>query len=127
MKTDFKCPHCSNLLNAGPNIVFTSRNRKGKEGIIMLHPELGNYSVNRHPDFDVPNDEMLEFYCPYCKEQLKSEKNPYLAWIRMSDETGLEYDIHFSRIAGQHATYKITGKNVETFGEDAGEYLDDLK
>ncbi|MFH1118693.1 MAG: hypothetical protein V1775_02635 [Bacteroidota bacterium] len=127
MKTDFKCPHCSNLLNVGPNIVFTSRNRWGNEGLIMLHPELGNYTVIRHPDFEVPRDEMFEFYCPYCNKQLKSEKNPFLAWIKMKDETGIEYDIHFSRIAGQHATYKITGKNVEIFGEDAGEYLDSIQ
>ncbi len=127
MKTDFKCPHCSNLLNVGKNIVFSSRNKWEKDGIIMLHPELGNYTVVRHPEFEVPEGEMLEFYCPFCNRQLKSEKNPYLAWIRMSDETGLEYDIHFSRIAGQHATYKITGKSVETFGEDADEYLDTIQ
>jgi hypothetical protein len=70
---------------------------------------------------------MLEFYCPYCNKQLKSEKSPYLSWIKMSDEGGLEYDVHFSRIAGQHATYKIIGKNVETFGEDAKEYLDTIQ
>jgi uncharacterized Zn-finger protein len=127
MKTDFKCPHCSNLLNVGENIVFSSRNRWGKEGLIMLHPGLGNYEVLKHPEFEVPKGEMLEFYCPYCNKQLKSEKSPYLSWIKMSDEGGLEYDVHFSRIAGQHATYKIIGKNVETFGEDAKEYLDTIQ
>jgi hypothetical protein len=45
----------------------------------------------------------------------------------MIDENGIEYEIHFSRIAGQHSTYKIIGENVEIFGEDAGEYLDLLK
>jgi len=42
----------------------------------------------------------------------------------MRDENGLEYEIHFSRIAGQHCTYKIIGETVEIYGEDATYYLD---
>jgi hypothetical protein len=122
MATDFKCPHCYNLLNVGPNIVFTARNKWDKEGLIMLHPELGNYTVIKHPNFDVPMGEKLEFYCLYCNKPLLSERNPNLAKILMSDEDGLTYEIHFSRIAGQHSTYKIIGENFEIFGEDADEY-----
>jgi hypothetical protein len=127
MATDFRCPHCENLLNVGENIVFTARNRWGKEGLIMLHPELGNYLVLKHPRFEVPKGEMLDFYCLYCNKKLLSDRNISLAKILMIDENGIEYEIHFSRIAGQHSTYKIIGENVEIFGEDAGEYLDLLK
>lgn len=126
MQTDFKCPHCRNLLNVGDNIVFSSKNKWGKEGLIILHPELGNYSVIKHPKFEIPRGEMLEFFCPFCNMLLTSERNPSLSKILMSDEKGLEYEIHFSRIAGQHSTYKIIGDNVEIFGEDASEYLDFL-
>jgi len=124
MATDFKCPHCRNLLNVGENIVFTARNKWGKEGLIMLHPELGNYTVLKHPDFDVPQGEVMDFYCLYCNKQLLSQRNINLAKILMSDENGLEYEIHFSRIAGQHFTYKIIGENYEIFGEDTADYLD---
>jgi hypothetical protein len=127
MSTDFKCPHCSNLLNVGENIVFTTRNRWGKEGLIMLHPEIGNYTVLKHPNFEVNEGDLLEFYCLYCNKQLLSERNKNLAKILMSDENGDEYEIHFSRIAGQQATYKIIGENFEIFGEDASAYLDFLK
>ena len=124
MATDFKCPHCSNLLNVGENIVFTARNKWGKEGLIMLHPDIGNYSVLKHPSFEVLQGERLDFYCLYCNKQLISDMNPDLAKILMVDENGLEYEIHFSQIAGQHSTYKIIGENFEIFGEDASEYLD---
>lgn len=127
MATDFRCPHCKNLLNVSDNIVFSTRNRWGKEGIVLLHPELGNYSVIMHPEFVVPKGEMLDFYCPYCNQQLLSQRNKSLARILMSDDKGLEYEIHFSRIAGQHSTYKIIGNNIEIFGEDAAEYLDSVK
>lgn len=127
MSTDFKCPHCSNLLNVGENIVFTARNRWGKSGLIMLHPEIGNYLVLKHPNFEVAEGDLLDFYCLYCNKQLLSERNKNLAKILMSDEKGDEYEIHFSRIAGEKATYKIIGENYEIFGEDASAYLDFLK
>jgi len=44
----------------------------------------------------------------------------------MRDENGQEYEIHFSRIAGQHCTYKIIGETVEIYGENAAYYLDIL-
>jgi hypothetical protein len=124
MLTDFKCPHCLNLLNVGGNVVFSTRNSWGKQGLIILHPDLGDYSVIKHPGFEVLEGELLEFYCPFCSRQLLSERNANLAKILMSDNKGIEYEIHFSRIAGQHATYKIVGESVDVFGENAGEYYD---
>ena len=124
MATDFKCPHCANLLNVGQNIVFTARNKWGNEGLIMLHPEIGNYTVLKHPNFEVHEGELLEFYCLYCNKQLLSDRNKNLAKILMRDESGKEYEIHFSRIAGQHSTYKIIGETVEIFGDNASDYFD---
>jgi hypothetical protein len=124
MSTDFKCPHCLNMLNVGEKVVFSTRNSFGKKGILILDPGLGNYSVMKHPDFEVTEGELLEFYCPNCSKELLSEKNPNLVWIRMRDEKGVEYEIHFSRVVGQHSTYKIIGNTVDIFGEDSGEYYD---
>ena len=55
---------------------------------------------------------------------LKSEKHENLAKILIRDENGNEGEIHFSRISGQHATYKIIGQNMEIFGNDASDYYD---
>jgi transcription elongation factor Elf1 len=126
MSTDFKCPHCLNLLNVGENIVFSTRNSWGKQGLIILHPELGNYTVIKHPEFEILLGELLEFYCPFCNKQLLSERNFKLAKILMSSDDGKEYEIHFSRISGQHSTYKIIGQSVEIFGKDASEYIDSM-
>ncbi len=126
MSTDFKCPHCLNLLNVGENIVFSTRNSWGKQGLIILHPDLGNYTVIKHPEFEVLLGELLEFYCPFCNKQLLSERNFNLAKILMSSDDGKEYEIHFSRISGQHSTYKIIGQNVEVFGKDAFEYRNSI-
>jgi predicted RNA-binding Zn-ribbon protein involved in translation (DUF1610 family) len=124
MRTDFLCPKCSNILNVGENVVFSTKNKRKKEGLILLHPELGNYSLIKHSNFDIQDGEIIDFYCPYCGEMLKSEKHENLAKILIRDENGNEGEVHFSRIAGQHATYKITGQNMEIYGNDATDYYD---
>jgi glutaredoxin len=126
MTTDFLCPHCKNILNVGENVVFSGKAQSGKEGLLFLHPELGNYTVLKHPSFTLEEGEAVELYCPYCAKKFNSERNANLAKILMRDEKGVEYEIHFSRIVGQHSTYKIIGETVEIFGDDAAEYLDFL-
>lgn len=126
MATDFLCPHCKNLLNVGENVVFSGRTHEGKEGLLFLHPDLGNYTILKHPAFTLEKGETLDLLCPYCSKKLTSERNANLAKILMRDEKNAEYEIHFSRIIGQHSTYKIVGESVEIFGDDAAEYLDFL-
>ncbi len=46
--------------------------------------------------------------------------------VLMQDEKGKQFELHFSRIAGQKSTYKIMGKSVEHFGIDAPHYIDFL-
>jgi len=124
MRTDFLCPKCSNLLNVGENVVFSTRNRWKKEGLILLHPEMGNYALIKHPSFPIEDGEILEFRCPYCGELFQSEKHENLARVLIRDENGHMGEVHFSRIAGQHCTYKIIGQNMEIYGKDASEYFD---
>lgn len=126
MKTDFICPKCSNLLNVGDNVVFSTRNKAKMEGLILLHPEMGNYALVKHPSFEIREGEILEFRCPYCGEILQSERHENLARIAIRDEHGNMGEVHFSRIAGQHCTYMIIGENMEIFGKDASDYYDFL-
>ena len=127
MQNDFLCPSCLNILNVGNNVVFSSKNKEKKEGLIIMHPDLGDYTVVKHPSFVFEKGDRIEFFCPYCSKKLTSDRNENLAKVIMRDENQVEYEIHFSRIAGEHSTYKIIGRNVEIYGEDSSEYLDFLK
>lgn len=122
MKTDFLCPHCSNILNVGENVVFSTTNKDNKEGLILLHPEMGNYSLVKHPSFQFNKGDLLEFRCPFCKAILQSDKHENLAKILIRDEAGNIGEVHFSRISGQHSTYMIIGEHLEVFGRDASDY-----
>ncbi len=128
MKENFLCPHCRGYLNVGEYIIFSVRNKQGDAGLILLHPEIGNYTVVKHPLFFYDEGEHLEFRCPICHKKLASDVHDNLARIIYIDEKKREYNILFSMVAGEKSTFKMIedeGK-VESFGEHARKYLDIL-
>ena len=42
----------------------------------------------------------------------------------MIDENKKEYEILFSKIAGEKSTYKIVGESLEIFGDHHSNYID---
>ena len=126
MGTSFLCPKCSGHLKVGDSVVFSTRTKEGQVGLVLLSPQLGNYKVKNHPSFDFEVGDYVEFFCPLCQVQLTSEKNENLAKVIMIDDELKEYEILFSKIAGEKCTYKIVGGNVEEFGKDSSRYLDTI-
>lgn len=123
MLNEFLCPSCHNLLNVGKNVIFSTRSKANKAGIIILHPDRDEYSVMKHPSFVIENGDRIDFTCPYCNKKLNSDRNENLAKVIMRDENKVEYEIHFSRVASEHNSYRIVGMSVEILGEDANEYI----
>lgn len=128
MKTNYLCPKCQAHLRVGDNVIFYVISRKsGRKGMVMLNPDLGNYSVTNHPSISFEKGEYVEFYCPVCHANLAaSSVNSNLVRIHMvNEETGDKSDIFFSKIAGEKSTFRITdSKIVERYGEDAHLYID---
>ena len=124
MKDNYLCPHCRGHLNTNDYIIFSSRTSKGGLGLILLHQTLGDYSVTAHPLFEYEVGEKLQFYCPICHKELASDVHENLAKILLIDESGNEFHILFSKVAGEKSTFKIIGDNVEVFGEHSDNYLD---
>ena len=106
------------------NIILSAKNDKGQRGLILLHPELGNYEVITHPEFKYEKGEMISFYCPVCHHSLDSSKHKNLAKIVMIDSEGKDFDIYFSKVAGEQSTLKMIGEHVEIFGKHSENYLD---
>jgi len=119
---DFICPYCKCHIRVGDHIIFKVRNRKKQSAILLLHPQIGNYSSVKHPSFEYSTGEKLDFFCPVCSKSLKSDIHENLARLIMIDENGKKFDVYFSQVAGEHSTYKTDGKSVEAAGEDAGKY-----
>ncbi len=125
MSEQYICPSCKGHLNVAGNVVFSTENSKGQKGLILLHPELGNYKVINNPEFKFKDGEILQFFCPICHAKLAGEKHENLAKILLIDEEK-EYHIYFSQKAGEKSTYKIIGDKMEIFGKDSHLYLDIL-
>ena len=119
---DFLCPKCRGGLRAGDHIVFRVKNQKKQFGILLLSPEIGNYSSIKHPSFHFETDEQLEFSCPLCHYKLQSEIDERLAHVLMTDAGGEEVNVYFSQISGEHTTYATSGDSLRVAGEHAGRY-----
>lgn len=124
MNLDYLCPKCKGHLRVGNQIILTTKSKSWKGGLILLHPELGNYSFENHPSFTIEEGKEFDFYCPICSARLTSRQHKNLIMILMRDENNKLFEVLFSRVAGEESTYRIIGKSVEVFGKDAETYLD---
>lgn len=125
MKTKFLCPHCRATLRVRQNIIFKVRTEDHKMGIMLLNPELGNYSYISSPDLKFEDGEKIDFMCPVCCEHLAAKDiNENLIDVIMIDKEEQEYHVYFSSIAGEQTTFKIEKHNVVAqYGQDSSAYL----
>ena len=124
MKNHFYCPKCNSFLDVGENVIFTVKSQNGHQGLVLLSPELGNYNVQTNPRFEIEKGQKYEFYCPVCNTELASEVNENLTHLHMVDQENNEYEVMFSKIAGEKSTYTLIGENVNMYGDDYGNYID---
>jgi hypothetical protein len=124
MNSRFLCPRCASDLKVGDHIIFSAQTKKGKKGVLMLSPELGNYTILHDKHFTYEKGEHLDFFCPVCHANLGiPEVNKELAEVLMVDDKGVKYRIIFSEIAGKKCTIQVKGdKMIQVFGEDAEGY-----
>ena len=119
---DFLCPKCLGHIRVGNNIILMVRNNKKQSALLLLSPQIGNYTSVKHPSFGIETGEVLEVCCPICNTSLVSDIHKNLAHVILQDEAGKRNDIYFSRIFGEHSTFTTDGESVRVNGEDAGRY-----
>ena len=123
MAAEYLCKACRGVLNVKTSIVLAALSEtNSKKGLFFLNPELGNYTVTTHPSFKMKEGEEYLVKCPICHAHLNSLKYSHLVRIIMVED-GKEYDIYFSDIVGEKATFKISGSGVEKIGPDAAKYI----
>jgi hypothetical protein len=119
---DFLCPKCREHIRVGDNIIFKIKNGKKQSALLLLSPQIGNYTSIKHPSFEIQHGEYLEFFCPLCNASLMSDIHKNLARVIQYDESGKANDVYFSQIVGEHSTFTTDGESVHVAGEDAGKY-----
>ena len=124
MKENFICPRCKGFLNVGEHIVLSAETKHKNAGIVFFSPVIGNYTTAKNPGFIVKEGEKYEFFCPVCHEKLAADIHDNLSRIIMINEKNEEFEILFSKIAGEKSTYKIVGESVEIYGDHHSNYID---
>lgn len=120
---DYICPKCKGHLNVGGYLVFATQTQKKHKGLLMLSPKVGEYNYHHHDKFQLEKGEMVDFGCPICQTDLTSNKNKEHAMIYMvGQEDNAEYELYFSKVAGNESTYLVAHENVEVFGDHATDF-----
>jgi hypothetical protein len=127
MESNYLCPECRSLLNISDKIVISVRLENKQNGLLLFEKLLGDYTVKKQDVLHYREGELVEFYCPICHTSLQSKVHPNLARLIQTEDEINEYEILFSRIAGEHATYKLKGNLLESFGKDQKIYADLFK
>ena len=121
MSWTYSCPWCGAMLNPDSTIVLMAA-RGDKRLLIGFHPEPGNYEIYLPPDATLKEGEHWDFFCPVCHENLVNGEINSLCELRMTAD-GKDQRVFFSRIAGEHATFLLSGRQVEAkLGPDVKTY-----
>ena len=116
---NFYCPKCKHQLDANGSIRLNTERENGDQGSMNLSTSFGTYTYEHSPNVEFEDNEKVDFFCPNCSVNLKSEEYPDFGLMLMLTEKKFEFEILFSRKAGMHKTYIITEDGVESYGEDA--------
>jgi hypothetical protein len=122
MDNHYLCPHCRGHLRVGDHIVFKIRNKKREKGLLLLHPEVGNYTSLKHPSFSFQEGERIDFFCPLCMSSLDAAIDENLVQVLMIDLGEKEHQVYFSRVAGEQITYKVSDEGIHQTGVHSYRY-----
>jgi hypothetical protein len=112
------------FLNVNEKLVFAVKKKNGSLGLVKLSPQLGDYSLAHHPEFDMAEGEQLDFHCPMCSHDLSVEGAENFARVLLREDDK-EYFVVFSKIRGELCTFKMSDKKIEAaFGAHANKHLD---
>ena len=122
MENFYLCPYCRGHLRVGDNIVFKIRNTLREKGLLLLHPEVGDYSSIVHPHFHFEDGERIDFFCPICMSSLDADLDQNLVQVLMVDSEGREQEVYFSRIAGEESTLQVSNEELMSTGMHSHRY-----
>jgi len=54
MANDFLCPFCRGHLTVNEVVVLSIKSGQQEKGLILLSPEIGNYTNHTHSSFKIP-------------------------------------------------------------------------
>jgi len=122
MSRNYSCPHCHKVLNPGTKVVLVIDHQDERE-LILLSPDLGDYTVVYPLSFEPELGTRYTMRCPVCQTDLTSSHNENLVELEAETTDGRSEKVGFSRIYGERATFVGSGPgHVTLYGDHATRY-----
>ena len=122
MSRYYHCPHCTRILNPGTKVVLLIE-QNGDRELILLSPDLGDYTVVHPLSFEPELGKKYTFCCPVCQRNLTSAVNDNLVELDAETDYGRSERVGFSRVYGERATFVGSGPDhVTLYGDHATRY-----
>ena len=115
------CPICKSQLRVSRRIILSLKGPDNERGLILLSPDVGDYTKDSHPDFKIRKGTKYKVYCPVCHASLLDKEKENLVKLQM-EEDGVKYDFYFSNIVGEEVTFRINEHVVENYGYHSDRY-----
>ncbi len=116
---DYYCPSCNKMLSTTEQVVFDIIRYNKEKAKLFLDPKPGSYKLECKPPLTFEKEELVDFFCPHCQQNLESKKYPKFIQINLKVTKGVSIDVFFSRIYGVHKTYV----GIEDFEEEYGDEM----
>ena len=122
-KYKYSCPKCTAGLSRDGEVMLTMTRNTGEKTNLILHPKPGVYGYYCNPPLALEDGELVECYCPYCWETLKSESFANFVSLKLHKLDGVAVKVLFSRLVGQHKTYIVNEEFTEKYGNGSKKIL----
>jgi len=95
----------------------------GNRELILLSPDLGDYTVVYSLSFEPRLGRQYTFFCPVCHTDLTSGADERLVELDAETDDGRSERVGFSRVYGERATFVGSGPDhVTLYGDHATRY-----
>ena len=116
---DYYCPKCDEKLSEENRVLFHVIRSDSSMVKLSLDPKPRSYKYKCEPWTDFKEDEIVDFTCPNCEENLQSDKYSNFIQIILKVTDKVIFDVFFSRVYGDHRTYV----GIEDFEEEYGKKI----
>jgi len=116
---DYYCPKCKEKLNENSKVLLNIYSVNSSNAKIFLDPKPHSYAIKCEPNIEFQKNEIVDFVCPHCNENLKSNDYEKFVQIILKVTESVCFDVFFSRVYGDHRTYV----GIEDFKEEYGDQI----
>jgi len=120
---DYYCPKCKEKLNENNKVILNVYRTNNSIAKIFLDPNPHSYNIKCEPKIEFQENEIVDFVCPHCNENLKSVEYETFVLITLKVTNTVFFDVFFSRVYGDHRTYV----GIEDFKEEYGDQISTKK